>query len=991
MNIDRIAHIEFLIYSYCIFILLLPGLLVAQPTQLGGIDYTERDGLPSTEVYKVFQDRQGYIWVGTDSGVSRFNGHVFENFGFAEGLAHNFAYDFRQDASGQIWIATLPGNLYYFSDGKMHPYQYNHLLESYGNQRWTVDFFFDEEGTLHIGMLNKGVVKIYADGRHELIHPKDRCRVQMIYKKGENYILVSFLSKADCSNYTDKSFRLKNIDLLFYEDGSFQNLSTVSSHERISYMVALSKNELLLAANTHLYYLKNRQLEQVVKFDHSIIALEQLSDQRICIGFKKVENSGGLQIYESLPDLLAKKGSTCFKHLSISSVLEDWEGGLWLGSIENGIRHVPDRSMKIWNQQSGLSDNFVSALSIGKKGNILVGLKNGHLYQLQRKSQQLRLLHKIKYEIHDVFFDKDYGRIWVGGYDLLSILKEKQWAKGGGIKKFSLSNGVLWGCLNGPLGFGQLDRSNGLFLSLPEGDANLGNRAFAIYEDFQARVWVGQDNGLFEYVDDSLRRPTVCYPALKSRVEEIAQLADSILVVGTKLHGVLLLKNGEHTQIDQSAGLSSNMVKKIHIDDKGYIWVGTSRGLNRICLMPGGDFSIKKYRMGSGLPSDEITDIISDEEYIWVSTKKGLACLTKEDIVPRHKCKPILQYVKVNNKLWKEGDATSLSHKQSNIQFDYFTIDFSQNRNIEYRYRLLPDSSWTHTQHTSATYPALAAGAYTFELESSDRYGQWSEKTTFNFRIVPPLWETFSFWASCFSLLAVLLSLYFKSRIRRLERKAKIEGQVRELQQVALRSQMTPHFIFNCLNTIQGYIAEQNTKVAAHYVRHFSRLTRSILHFSTKKVISLEEEVGLLRDYLELEKGRLNEPLDYTIEIAPDVDVFEDVIPPMLLQPLAENAIVHGLVGLNRKGRIAIICSKAGKDLIVCVRDNGVGLGHRKQSRGRSYPSVGLDIIRKRLTLYQQGQITGVFFSIRDLKGEPGWQSGTEVELRIRQDIQTDD
>lgn len=158
-----------------------------------------------------------------------------------------------------------------------------------------------------------------------------------------------------------------------------------------------------------------------------------------------------------------------------------------------------------------------------------------------------------------------------------------------------------------------------------------------------------------------------------------------------------------------------------------------------------------------------------------------------------------------------------------------------------------------------------------------------------------------------------------------LEEKIQLEKQLAQSMLTSIKAQMNPHFYFNALNSIQAFIYKNDTQNAIDYLGKFSKLTRNILNQTSQEKISLDEEMKMLEWYLDLEKMRFNHSFNFEIKAAPDIDVRNTKIPPMLIQPYAENAVKHGFNGKNRNGWIQIHFSQEEDVLCVEIEDNGIG------------------------------------------------------------------
>jgi LytS/YehU family sensor histidine kinase len=200
----------------------------------------------------------------------------------------------------------------------------------------------------------------------------------------------------------------------------------------------------------------------------------------------------------------------------------------------------------------------------------------------------------------------------------------------------------------------------------------------------------------------------------------------------------------------------------------------------------------------------------------------------------------------------------------------------------------------------------------------------------------------------------------------------------------ALRARMDPHFIFNTLNTIQAYITTHDTLAAEKYLHKFSRLVRTVLHQSDAETISLAEEAELLTLYLELEQMRFGGKFEFEIRIDPALDADSTVLPGMLVQPLAENAIKHGLLPRMGGGEILISFVRQDHQIRVTVRDNGIGREAARilrEARTDQHRSAGLDLVRSRLHLLHASPASEDPVTITDLRDARGKPTGTEISF----------
>ena len=204
-------------------------------------------------------------------------------------------------------------------------------------------------------------------------------------------------------------------------------------------------------------------------------------------------------------------------------------------------------------------------------------------------------------------------------------------------------------------------------------------------------------------------------------------------------------------------------------------------------------------------------------------------------------------------------------------------------------------------------------------------------------------------------------------------------------EQKALHLQMNPHFVFNCLGSISSFIVQNGTDSAIKYLSKFSKLMRLTLEYSKESLIPIDKEIESLQNYLELEQLRFNQKFDFMITKS---DAIEDdmALPPLLLQPFVENAIIHGLIPKSEKGNIIIQFSIENENLICTIQDNGIGFNKSKEikeSLVAVHKSMALDITKKRLEMIEASTSKKANVRMEELKNNEGKILGTKVVLNL--------
>jgi hypothetical protein len=347
---------------------------------------------------------------------------------------------------------------------------------------------------------------------------------------------------------------------------------------------------------------------------------------------------------------------------------------------------------------------------------------------------------------------------------------------------------------------------------------------------------------------------------------------------------------------------------------------------------------------------------------------------------------------------YRNGDTIRLAHDENFFSIEISALDYTNPAKNRYRYKLDDvDNDWilTDANDRVAEYKNVQPGIYSFKAIGSNNDGIWGDTpVSLTIIIKPPWWTTWWFRIlSTLILIALIVFLNYR-RFQRIKKKHEVEKKLLEiekqkfdLEQKALRLQMNPHFIFNSLNSIQSYILSNDAEKAVLYLGKFSQLMRLILTHSSNQYISLKEELNAITHYLDLEKLRFENKFDYTIKIDRSLDEEFVDIPPMIIQPYIENAIIHGLLHKGTKGKIDIEFKGEDKKIICTITDDGVGRQRSmeidKQS-GIKRKSRGMLITQARLEILNRQSEDEFSVRIFDLKDESGNPSGTKVELVIQ-------
>ncbi|MCB0686147.1 MAG: histidine kinase [Saprospiraceae bacterium] len=933
-----------------VVLVLLSTWLNAQQASSYFRNYSTIDGLPSPEVHCIYQDLEGFMWFGTDNGVARFDGYNFVLYDATNGLVNNMIIGIREDENGKLWFTALDGSTYLYDGKTIVPSKYNQVLDHYRTSY--VDAFFvgsDDQGNRYFNLVGFGVLKISSDGI-STIHHGSRRNAIAIYQD-ENFATATFHNWSHERRIASD----EEIVLELYK-GIDSLVVTIPLEERVTtgYKIfQVAENEFILSLKGFLYLIADNSIRWKSHIGSQINAVLPDLDGGYWLG---LSHNNGLRYYKGLKSIVDEEYNVFLANQTITAIYADLSGGIWVSSHDAGVFYCTNPSMQTYNFEEDGSNHIVTSLSIKSESEIYIGCADGSVALFQVNQDYSQYIPHTWAEgtsrIFDLFYDRERGILWSDnefyqGNQIVTTLRSDNRIISIAAKKYhyDINDHDLW--LIKGWGFYKIDLDDPSII-INSSDYIAPTRIYSIYADVDGRIWTGSNSGLSEWVDNRLQSVEVDHMAFHSRIEDIDAFDRKHLILGTKGYGVVIWYPDTILTLNTTSGLASNMIEDVHVDENNIAWIATLNGLSKITLDSNHTPKVRTFTIDNGLPSNEIYQIKSYMGQPWLCTGGGLVKWTDPPF-DSTSYTPRIQKIWVNGEE-SSGNAHLFKHEQNNLTFDFLTVDYQQFGNINYRYRLASGDEWINTKNHAINFARLAPGSYQFEVQSQNKDGMWSQSTCYGFVVDKPWYGRWWFFAT--SLFVGILLIYFLLTwwIKRKEEKISVKREMDELKKSALQAQMNPHFIFNCLNSIQGYVNAGKREEANSYLLNFSHLIRGCLNASIDREISLAQDIAFIENYLNLEKMRFSPEFDYEIKVTPGVDPERIYIEPMLVLPFVENAVIHGLSRSDRQGRIYLKYEMVDEIMQVTIEDNGPGLG-KSNYQASSHKSVGITITRKRLQL----------------------------------------
>lgn len=895
------------------------------------------------------------MWFATDNGVSRFDGATFTNLTTENGLTDNEVLFISGDSKDRIWMMPFNKTVSYYLNGKIHNSENDSSLKKITFASYAIMGGENKKGEVYLLTIDgvflykhNGELKCLADYR------------QLAHAYSLNY---SEFSYTNLQNQYPYSMVLYNKNHVFYEKGDtfifLKKIPPYSSHY-------LYPNRIL----SNLELVPYKKLPDELYTSHTPIS-NGLALFNTINGSWLVDSNG---MTDNKPFLPGKK---------ISHSFQDNEGNLWFSTLGEGVYRLTTTSVKTYSP----GNEFFCVEKQNDK--IYAGTGGGILHIIDKngieKKEQFRQSPRPEIAPRLYTIKRDKRSNLYLGFDSYIV-------------KYSEKGQLL--ALSGPIKSIDIVDDNYFVVSNNSSTAKIRSSdlkiADIIWDDRGTKViydhgyyYIGTLKGLV-IVDSNkvVQKTELDNPLPTRRIVDMCKMPDGSLWIASNDNGILIYKNGKISSvINKNNGLNSDLCKALFTKGN-YLWVGTNKGINKIDIT--NKQIVKSYTTSDGLASDIINAIYSDDSVLWVCSPAGLSYFREKDISDSSICKLDLYSVYVSGKKVDLKASLELPYKDNNISFEYAAVSFKSAGDIVYRYKLKGlNNEWEETRFTTLSYPSLPPGDYELQLYAVNKFGKHSDMNIIQFTIATPFWRAIWFWI-ILSIMAVVATWYLLSlRYRRLQKRTKekndIAKRMTELEQASLRAQMNPHFIFNCLNSIQHFVLKNDMVQTNRYITQFGNLIRQTLDNSARINITIADEINYLISYIELEQMRFSTGFDYIISLDPVVHSDYTYIPSMLLQPFVENAIRHGIrYKQEDTGLITIAIRETSQSIVFTIEDNGVGreaAGRFKSQQHIEYQSKGIKLTQNRLEILSAGSPEKITTEIIDLKDQQGNAAGTKVVI----------
>ncbi|HMR41359.1 MAG TPA: two-component regulator propeller domain-containing protein, partial [Ignavibacteria bacterium] len=738
--------------------------------------YSSSEGLASSTVYEMIQDKNGFIWFATANGVSKFDGHKFMNYSTSDGLNSNSIINLTESADGEIYFANYEKGYNVFKAGKMENYsaqsEKNKAIKGMFVQKDTL-YSYTVENITRVGSLN--TLNIYN------VNPSDPFSINMILKTDNGTITAT----------SNGLYRFVN-DELFK-----MSIKGIEDQEIYS-LYGSNDNEIIAGAGGKIFEIRNNEVARIINVDlfrnNNIIKLCKDTNGNIWFS---IMNKGFFFIEagtDKITDIGRKMG---LDKTLVNNFMEDNEGNMWVSTFGDGVFCLNNLFITNYSQKDGLSNNKILAIEKDKSGRIFIGTLDG-LNVLESDSINIinvnvntivdyMYINGIE-NINDLIYIsgtfKTYGNISKQTYkdDKLYLFTSSAFC-------FTPGNEFItggWGNEIYDQPFPPLNVVYGDTTYL-FGDTRSLNKVYCIFADSRKNLWVSTAAGLCK-ISSGSKTYFSSSEVLRSTVKSIVQdKKDRIWFAGDKGIASYGLNDSLISYYSGTKNFSESNI--LSVDNYNRVWIGTMSGLMIYDLE---NNSVKILNSETGLPSQEILSLYYDStrNFMWIGTAKGLSSLNVSEF-DNNQLPPIkvnLRSVRADDSLYLSSGNYVFKPDKNHIQIDFNAINFSSPASVSYQYKI--NNEWIDISTDHINFSLLEKGDYKLEIRGKAINSQWGNPEVISFTVLPYFTETFLFRGSLGVMLLAGIAFAAHRRIRFIKARGKekfdISNQINELKHKAL-------------------------------------------------------------------------------------------------------------------------------------------------------------------------------------------------------------
>jgi signal transduction histidine kinase/ligand-binding sensor domain-containing protein len=733
-------------------------------------NYSVEEGLPSSEAYDIFQDKEGFMWFATDNGIVKFDGKEMKTFHLKDGLTDPVVFEFKPDAKGRIWFRTFSGRLSYIENGEIKVYPYNDTLERIGNHGLIYFNYSSENDDLWFTVRNLlGHIDSKGQTTIDSSYANFSYNRTLAYKTiGDGGLIVN-------------SLRYLPIQGVKIDEMVFPLKLTESTFANQVFGQVKWNNKLYLSMQNDILEFDGKQLRIAYSSEKPIISITVDREGFFWVGFR----SGGAKRFAT-PSFDSFFEPKFLSGQSVSKVLQSNDNSHWFSTLETGIYYLANLSISNYSIAGKAQIKDVKS----SRNYIVVGDKTGGVHFYDRKTKEVYRSKSFPYNILTLAVDSR-DILWVSSHSHISVMAETGDSKiqydRSAYDFFEEVGGTMWG-----LGNSRLMKFN----------RRLQLENITVFTDLYRNLVI-HDSSFFlsRRIGLHVRNRELALTKAPEefnnyKISKMVSMNDSILLVATMGNGFHLLNTRTWKKATYDLGhnfIASNIYSVLKNDS--LLWIGTENGLavtpinSLLRGRPEFNFLSRK----SGLVSNMINFLAAGDNSIWAFSSDGFSVIPNS--FNRFANKSPTFYIKsilVNGEACPINDQLELKPHQDNIRFDFGFISFN-NQNIFLRYKIQEHDPWINLNgnERNVQLSSLAPAEYKFLLQYSADNINWAPAIApVSFLIDSPWWAKWYFYVVLVFVLLTLGYFYFRYQRTIYKQKHHYLRIINEHQQKLLNSEV---------------------------------------------------------------------------------------------------------------------------------------------------------------------------------------------------------
>lgn len=945
--------------------------------------YGPEDGLSNANVFSIKQNKTHIIYLATENGVYNFDGYKFEKIKLGNSLKSNYIRNIDFSQNNELIIINRREGIYTYDSKKNSATLNNNLSFNTSIDELIINDDFAYSLTDHISAsaINLKTKKLNSDNIK--INNNENQAFSIHNSKNNNVYVGRSDGLYQFKNGLQEKINLgKQISVYSITEDTLGNLYLGS--DNAIYQV---KNEKIIKTIS----VKTQKVSSFFSANNSTKVSKLIIDKYDRIWFTNTPDDNLYVIENGITyDAFGLLG---IDKVLINCIYKDTDDHIWVGTFNDGVYLIQNPKFQNFSFTSGRKNLPVTTAEF-VNNNIVIGTNNGmFIFDYNNNNTQTVIP-------ADELFNESVYSIW-------SNQKEIIYAKthsANNIKKNYLINGASFSFSPIAARLFKTSKEDASVAYIADNTAtlykikNYTKEKYTIldtlisFSDYRVKInslaevnnklLVGTSDGLYEYNFETKKYKQINNQNLNFGINDIAHFENKTYIAHE--NGLTIL---EDTSIIQQIGEQQlTAVKKIKFY-QNRIWIATLDGLF-ICdtkLNP-----IVIYNKTNGLLSNTINDITFNKNNCCICTDKGITICSIDDLLKQQRVPNKLFITSIDAdglKLDIENNTIKLNGSQSDVMISFSSPLYVKPNKQYYRYKY--DKGNFSIENRQVHLTSINGGKHKLDIICSYDGINWSSPITIYIEKQIPFKQTYWFVIIVISsivIFIVIISLIIIKKIKiNAAKRVQDDRQVNLLKHQAMNSLMSPHFIFNSLTSIQNYINSNDTLKASEYLAKFSRLIRMIIEKAAQSEILLHEELTRLNYYLDLEKERFKGKFDFHVEVSENINTSEIKIPNMIIQPYAENSIIHGILPKHEHGNLYIKFKKENENtLLIIIEDDGIGYNKAKENKKVGHKSLGTRTIENILELNSKLSGKKQKVEIIDKSELSPAQQGTQITISLQ-------